>query len=149
VLHSQAGQIWKIADFGFTAEGGSSREQFSSSRRGTSSYYSPELLRYGTYSPKSDIWALGCILFELFNRRPAFRNEWEIVEIRSGPVRELEMPSLELPSCVQCDGNLRNYEGKRRHLLDLNDVLKGMLSVEVDQRPTARALHRMWLDWEE
>lgn len=39
---------------------------------GTPLYMSPEILRRERYGPKSDAWALGCILFELLHLRPAF-----------------------------------------------------------------------------
>ena len=36
---------------------------------------SPELFKYKPYSYKSDIWALGCIMYEICNRRHAFDAE--------------------------------------------------------------------------
>jgi serine/threonine protein kinase len=54
----------KITDFGFTVPGVSNQPYVSMRRRSTEAYCSPELLFKCIYSSKSDIWAMGCILFE-------------------------------------------------------------------------------------
>ena len=40
---------------------------------GTPYYASPEIWRNEPYDSKSDIWSLGCILFELIHLKPPFR----------------------------------------------------------------------------
>ena len=42
---------------------------------GTPYYMSPELFRGQPYGHKVDVWALGCILYELCTRRRAFQAE--------------------------------------------------------------------------
>ncbi|MFB3907429.1 MAG: protein kinase [Candidatus Eisenbacteria bacterium] len=74
----------KLVDFGL-ARIRSSQEAASSERaaiaqpatiemeiQGSPGYMSPEQLRGGPFDTKSDIWALGCVLFEMFAGRPAF-----------------------------------------------------------------------------
>lgn len=39
---------------------------------GTPYYMSPELYKYENYSYKSDVWALGCCLYEMCNLKHAF-----------------------------------------------------------------------------
>lgn len=54
----------KITDFGFTVPGVSNQDYFSTRRRSTEAYCAPELIFRSIFSSKSDIWAMGCILFE-------------------------------------------------------------------------------------
>ena len=63
-------QIVKIGDFGI------SKVLSSKSRAntivGTPCYISPELCEGKSYNQKSDVWALGCVLYELVSLRRAF-----------------------------------------------------------------------------
>jgi serine/threonine protein kinase len=68
--------VCKIADFGFTSIGESGQQYSSVQGRMTVAYCAPELLIHGLYSKKADIWAVGCILYEVcfasYDRRRAF-----------------------------------------------------------------------------
>lgn len=50
----------------------------SSSFVGTAEYVSPELLLYNQCSYGSDIWALGCMIYQFFEGHPPFRGENEL-----------------------------------------------------------------------
>lgn len=50
-------------------------EALAYSKVGTPLYMSPEVLRGGGYSWKSDIWSLGCIMYELAMLRSPFKCE--------------------------------------------------------------------------
>ncbi|KAG0147428.1 hypothetical protein CROQUDRAFT_715088 [Cronartium quercuum f. sp. fusiforme G11] len=68
----------KIADFGSAkilaqAEDGVEAEERSHSFVGTAEYVSPELLLHKTTCKSSDIWAFGCVLFQLLAGTPPFR----------------------------------------------------------------------------
>lgn len=79
VLYSSSTNLWKIADFGCTVEGTSSRPRSTSLARGTASYRAPELLtETAMYTNKLDIWAVGCILYELATGQAAFTGDWEV-----------------------------------------------------------------------
>jgi cyclin-dependent kinase-like len=41
-------------------------------------YRSPELLLSGYYGPEVDMWAIGCIMGELFDGQPLFPGDTEI-----------------------------------------------------------------------
>jgi len=81
VLFSQSSCLWKLADFGFTAEGSSKNVIVSKLGRGTEGYRAPELIEEEPiYTRKVDIFAFGCILYEIVFGRKAFRNDWNVWE---------------------------------------------------------------------
>ena len=74
----------KIADFGLSAMVYVGKDGYSdgeSSRRklyvglhepwGTNEYKAPEILN-GAYGPQADVWAVGCMLYEMLSGLPAF-----------------------------------------------------------------------------
>src|SRR5271156_6377319 len=75
---------WKVADFGLTSEGGSKTFLASQLGRGTESYRPPELVTQKDYNNKVDIWAIGCILYELATFKKAFSSDIEVYEFSKG-----------------------------------------------------------------
>ena len=72
---------WKIGDFGLTRPGTTVVAKTTLHGRGTAGYRAPEVLREdGRYTNKVDIFALGCILFELATKSQAFKGDWSIRE---------------------------------------------------------------------
>lgn len=63
----------RLTDFGLAAAGGhvTGREAYA----GTPGYMAPEALRGEPYTLRSDIYALGLLLFELFSGQPAYEGE--------------------------------------------------------------------------
>ena len=60
-----------MGDFGI-AKVLDSTKDFANTCIGTPYYMSPELFKNKPYSYKSDVWALGCVLYEMCNLRHAF-----------------------------------------------------------------------------
>lgn len=66
----------KIGDLGLGREF-SSETILAYSKVGTPLYMSPELLHGEGYDMKSDVWSLGCVIYELCEFKSPFRNENE------------------------------------------------------------------------
>ncbi|XP_074024963.1 serine/threonine-protein kinase Nek2 isoform X2 [Numenius arquata] len=84
---------------------------------GTPYYMSPEQMNHMSYNEKSDIWSLGCLLYELCALSPPFRayNQKELAEkIREGKFRRIPY----------------------RYSEQLNELLKEMLNVKDYCRPS-------------
>ena len=60
----------KISDFGISKVLSSKSKAMSVV--GTPCYISPEVCEHSPYNQKSDIWAVGCILYELMTLKRAF-----------------------------------------------------------------------------
>jgi serine/threonine protein kinase len=52
-----------------------SESQMAHTAIGTPYYLSPEICEDKPYGPKSDVWALGCILYELCSLKRAFEGQ--------------------------------------------------------------------------
>ncbi|NWX62313.1 NEK2 kinase, partial [Promerops cafer] len=90
---------------------------------GTPYYMSPEQMNYLSYNEKSDIWSLGCIVYELCALSPPFTayNQKELAEkIREGRVRRIPY----------------------RYSDELNDLLREMLNVKDYCRPSVEDILR-------
>jgi serine/threonine protein kinase len=72
-LYSSHYTLWKIADFGIATQATTRRDVSTVNRRGTASYYAPEVILSGRFNNRVDTWALGCILYyELATGKQAF-----------------------------------------------------------------------------
>lgn len=70
ILVSKSGDV-KIADFGFAAQLTLEKDN-RCSVVGTPAWMAPELIRKQPYNEKVDIWSLGIILYELYEREPPY-----------------------------------------------------------------------------
>lgn len=89
---------------------------FASTYVGTPFYMSPEICAAEKYTLKSDIWSLGCIIYELCAREPPFnaKTHFQLVQkIKDGKVPSL--PEMYSP--------------------ELNQVIRDCLKVNPDKRP--------------
>ncbi|KAL7067815.1 protein kinase domain-containing protein [Cryptosporidium serpentis] len=62
--------IVKLGDFGLAKC--LTTQQFATTHVGTPYYMSPEVLSKGEYNEKSDIWSLGCCMYEVMTGEPPF-----------------------------------------------------------------------------
>ena len=133
VLYSVRSNNWKIADFGFTAEG-SSKIIISTLSRGTTSYRAPELLQEDPlYTRKVDVWAVGCILYEVVTKQKRFGSDWQVKEysIAQGTPRTPEIGF---------------HYGRSQQVF--SEIINKTLSIKWSQRPSAASLVKMLQDFQ-
>jgi serine/threonine protein kinase len=100
VLYSSNKKLWKIADFGLSAEGSTKHSIQTGQARGTGGYRAPELLNEqdAKFTKKVDIWALGCILYELAMKTQAFRGDWDVsATFATGSTPTVQISSASFP----------------------------------------------------
>lgn len=112
------------------SESGSSGSQPTQFSRGTTSYRAPELFgETPKYSKKVDIWALGCITFELLTGTKAFPSDWSVIEYLK---ERTTNPSL------------RIHPSLNENLNAFPSTVNRMLSRVPDERPTIEAQLEAW-----
>jgi serine/threonine-protein kinase len=106
VIVTQAGLV-KVADFGIArAITATSDEDLTQvgTVMGTATYFSPEQARGDAVDPRSDIYSLGCVLYELVVGRPPFSGD-SPVAIAYKHVQESPVPprhlNVELPTAIE------------------------------------------------
>ncbi|KAI1806961.1 kinase-like protein [Daldinia bambusicola] len=109
----------KLGDFGLSKMIQS--HDFASTYVGTPFYMSPEICAAERYTLKSDIWSLGCIIYELCAREPPFNAKTHFQLIQK--IKEGKVPPLP-----------RVYSG------ELMAVIKDCLRVNPDHRPDTATL---------
>ncbi len=87
VMLDGAGKV-RIMDFGLASAGESAF-----ARAGTPAYMAPELLRGQAATPRSDLFALGLVLYELFTGRRAFTAETVDARVKQQETGDLREPS--------------------------------------------------------
>ena len=110
----------KLGDFGLSREL-SNESKFAYSHVGTPYYMSPEQIDETKYNEKSDIWSLGCFLYELTTFHPPFEAKNQIMlamRIKSGKVEKIN----------------------KRYSEELWRVITWMLTVNYNNRPSSEDL---------
>ena len=108
----------KLGDFGISRTL-SHENDFATTRIGTPQYLSPEVCRMKKYDYKTDIWGLGCVLYEMCALVPAFSGEQDWISLFQSIIRGAYRP---LP---------------QRYSSSLEELIKVMLRPDPSRRPTA------------
>ncbi|XP_027896377.1 serine/threonine-protein kinase Nek2 isoform X2 [Xiphophorus couchianus] len=133
----------KLGDFGL-ARILNHDTSFAKTFVGTPYYMSPEQINGMSYNEKSDIWSLGCLLYELCALSPPFTayNQKELAEkIREGKFRRIPFRySEELNTLLSRMLNLKDYLRPSVESILLSSLLSD--SVAEEQRKVQARAHR-------
>ncbi|THH18650.1 hypothetical protein EW146_g2366 [Bondarzewia mesenterica] len=110
----------KLGDFGLSKA--LAQASFANTYVGTPYYMSPELMQEKAYDSKSDIWSLGCLIYELCALKPPFHEAKTHSEL-SIFIRNARIPPL-----------------PRGYSQALSSVIKAMLNLNPAMRPSAAQL---------
>ena len=115
------GGICKLGDLNVSKV---ARKGLGYTQTGTPYYASPEVWEEQPYDSKSDIWSLGCVIYEMATLRPPFQAQ-SMEELYKKVMRGI-FPKI-----------------SSKYSEDLSDVLKLMIQVEVGARPSCDELLKM------
>ncbi|EGN95780.1 hypothetical protein SERLA73DRAFT_76842 [Serpula lacrymans var. lacrymans S7.3] len=110
----------KLGDFGLSKA--LVQASFANTYVGTPYYMSPELMQEKAYDSKSDIWSLGCLIYELCALKPPFHEAKTHAEL-SIFIRNGRIPPL-----------------PRGYSVALSGVIKAMLNLNPAMRPSTAQL---------
>jgi NIMA (never in mitosis gene a)-related kinase 2 len=82
----------KLGDFGLSRTLSTQEVAFAQTYVGTPYYMSPEIISSLPYTQASDIWALGCVLYELMSHSPPFTAKTQIALFQK--IKEGVIPPL-------------------------------------------------------
>ncbi|XP_073962816.1 serine/threonine-protein kinase Nek8-like [Choristoneura fumiferana] len=120
LLTGKHGVLVKIGDFGISKMLASAKK--TSTVIGTPYYLAPELCEGKPYDTKSDVWALGCLLYEMCTHKRPFESETLV-----GLVKAITSESVH-------PIDLTIYER------GMQDLIDSMLSILPSKRPTVKEL---------
>lgn len=132
--------IVKLGDFGISTVLRNAQE-LHQTVCGTPYYFSPEMCLNQPYNNKSDVWALGCILYEIATLRHAFdaNNMYSLIrKILKGvypPISTCYSPSLSnlIASMIKLSPEKRPYT---KEILDLPFISSALLHLQKDLHST-------------
>ncbi len=87
---------------------------------GTPYYMSPEQINDSKYNDRSDIWSLGCVIYEMAALHPPFQAKTH----------------FKLHQMIK-SGQIESLPGQGKFSKDLEEVLFTMLNQDPDKRPSA------------
>jgi Tol biopolymer transport system component len=111
---------------------------------GTAAYMSPEQSRGRPVDKRSDVWAFGCVLYEMLTGRRAFDGE-DVTETLASIVKDEPDLSTAPPRARRLLRKCLEKDPKRR-LRDIGDAWD-LLDVDTERPATITAGRHAWIAW--
>ncbi|KAI6043381.1 kinase-like domain-containing protein [Pisolithus marmoratus] len=128
----------KLGDFGLSKA--LAQASFANTYVGTPYYMSPELMQEKAYDSKSDIWSLGCLIYELCALKPPFHEAKTHAELSIFIRQVLCFIHGARQYWLDLDRNGRIPPLPRGYSQALSSVIKAMLNLNPAMRPSATQL---------
>lgn len=121
-------------------------QDFASTYVGTPFYMSPEICNAEKYTLKSDIWSLGCIIYELCSKQPPFNatSHFQLInkikEGKTAPLPDIYSPDLKavIKDCLKVNPDRRPDTAKLLNLPFVKLMRKEKEVVDLNNRVRAR-----------
>ncbi|CAD8143808.1 unnamed protein product [Paramecium octaurelia] len=117
---------YKLADFGFAVIENQYESIIKKFNVGTPMYMAPETVQNNVYSEKSDIWALGIVLFQMIYRElPSFsKQENELSKKHSFLINKIKNDTITTIKTKELMLNMLNIDPEKR--MSINEIIANL-----------------------
>jgi serine/threonine-protein kinase len=146
-----------LMDFGLAKVSGATKLTRTGTTMGTVAYMSPEQVQGKEVDHRSDIWALGVVLYEMVSGRAPFGGEYEaalMYSIMNEEPAPLSVEGSDIPAGL--DGIIakalekdpaRRYQSADEFVADLAALAQDREALPAGRAVPARGLKRLWRRW--
>ena len=146
-----------LMDFGLAKVSGATKLTRTGTTMGTVAYMSPEQVQGKEADHRSDIWALGTVLYEMVSGRAPFGGEYEaamLYSILNEDPAQLAVEGSDIPAGL--DGVLakalakdsaRRYQKAGELVADLETLARDREALPAGRAVPAKGLRRLWRRW--
>jgi tetratricopeptide (TPR) repeat protein/predicted Ser/Thr protein kinase len=146
-----------LMDFGLAKVSGTTKLTRTGTTMGTVAYMSPEQVQGREADQRSDIWALGAVLYEMVSGRSPFSGDYEaamLYSILNEDPEPLAKEGGDVPAGL--DGIIakalakdpaRRYQGAAELVADLDALSRDSKALPAGKAIPARGVRRLWRRW--
>ncbi len=146
-----------LMDFGLAKVSGATKLTRTGTTMGTVAYMSPEQVHGKEADHRSDIWALGVVLYELVSGKAPFGGEYEaalLYSIMNEDPGPLSVEGRDIPAGLDgiiakalAKDPMRRYQKAEELVADLDTLARDREALPAGKTLPARGLKRRWRRW--